>query len=207
MTDTKLRILDAAERLFGENGYAATSLRHIIAEAHVNLAAIHYHFGSKQDLLDQVILRKAGPMNERRLQLLDQYEAEAAPGPASVEKIVTAFILPVLLIDKSPQFIKLMGRAHSEGLMPEISRRHFQPTISRFLSALRRVLPDVPEEELIWKAHFALGALAITVTVRPQFYRENAVESPMGIAARLVSFVSNGFRAPAISEKEIEVNQ
>ena len=59
MNDTKQKILDAAERLFGENGYAATSLRHIISEAKVNLAAIHYHFGSKQDLLDQVILRKA----------------------------------------------------------------------------------------------------------------------------------------------------
>jgi AcrR family transcriptional regulator len=207
MTETKLRILDAAERLFGENGYASTSLRHIISEAKVNLAAIHYHFGSKQGLLDQVILRKAGPMNDRRLRLLDQYEAEAAPGPASVEKIVTAFILPALLIDKSPQFVKLMGRVHSEGLMPEIARRNFQPTISRFLSALHRVLPDVPEEELVWKAHFALGALALTVTVRPEFYRENPVESPMGIAARLVAFVSNGFRAPAISEKEIEVNQ
>jgi AcrR family transcriptional regulator len=207
MTDTKQRILDAAERLFGENGYSATSLRHIISEAQVNLAAIHYHFGSKQDLLDQVIMRKAGPMNERRLRLLNQYEAEAAPEPASVEKIVTAFILPALMIDKSPQFVKLMGRVHSEGLMPEIARRNFQPTISRFLSALHNVLPGVSEEELIWKAHFALGALALTVTVRPEFYQERPVESPMGIAARLVAFVSNGFRAPAISEKEIEVNQ
>lgn len=207
MTDTKEKILDAAEKLFGENGYAATSLRHIISEAQVNLAAIHYHFGSKQDLLDQVILRKAGPMNERRLRLLDQCEAEAAPGSAPVEKIVTAFILPALLIEKSPQFVKLMGRVHSEGLVPEIARRNFQPTISRFLSALHRALPDMSAEELVWKAHFALGALALALTVRPEFYQENIIESPMGIAARLVAFVSNGFRAPAISEKEIEVNQ
>jgi AcrR family transcriptional regulator len=207
MTDTKQRILDAAEKLFGENGYSATSLRHIISEAQVNLAAIHYHFGSKQDLLDQVILRKAGPMNERRLKLLDRCEAEAAPEPASVERIVTAFILPALLIDKSPQFIKLMGRVHSEGLMPEIARRNFQPMISRFLSALHGALPDVSAEELVWKAHFAIGALALALTVRPEFDQENAVQSPMGIAARLVAFVSNGFRAPAIPEKEIEVNQ
>ncbi len=132
MNDTKQKILDAAERLFSENGYAATSLRHIISEAKVNLAAIHYHFGSKQDLLDQVILRKASSMNESRLKLLDQFEAEAAPESASVEKIVVAFILPAILIDKSPEFVKLMGRVHAEGLMPEIARRNFQPIIARF---------------------------------------------------------------------------
>ena len=207
MTDTKQRILDAAEKLFGENGYAATSLRHIISEAQVNLAAIHYHFGSKQDLLDQVIMRKASPMNERRLKLLDQFESQAAPEPASVEKIIVAFILPALLIDKSPQFVKLMGRVHAEGLMPEIARRNFRPMIDRFLSALHKALPEMSAKELLWKSHFALGALALALTTRPEFGQENAVESPMGIAARLVAFVSSGFRAPAILEKEIEVNQ
>jgi AcrR family transcriptional regulator len=207
MTDTKQRILDAAERLFGENGYAATSLRHIIAEAKVNLAAIHYHFGSKQGLLDQVIMRKAGPMNERRLQLLDRFDAEAAPGSACVEKVLEAFFLPALLIDKSPEFVKLMGRVHAEGLMPEIARRNFQPMIARFLSALHQALPDVAAKDLSWKAHFALGAMAHALTVRPDIDPENAAESPMGIATRLVAFVSSGFRAPAKLEKEIEVNR
>ena len=207
VTDTKQRILDSAEKLFGENGYASTSLRQIISEAQVNLAAIHYHFGSKEGLLDEVIMRKAGPMNERRLRLLDQFESEAAPESASVEKIVVAFILPALLIDKSPEFVKLMGRVHAEGLMPEIARRNFQPTIDRFLSAFHKALPDMPAKELIWKSHFALGALAHALTTRPEFYQESAVESPMGIAARLVAFVSSGFRAPAILEKEIDVNR
>lgn len=207
MTDTRQRILDAAERLFGENGYAATSLRHIISEAQVNLAAIHYHFGSKQDLLDQVIMRKAGPMNERRLRLLDQFEAEAAPETACVEKIVEAFIMPAIMIDKSPEFVKLMGRVHAEGLMPEIARRNFQPMIARFLSALHQALPDATAKELVWKAHFALGAMAHASTARPEIDPENEAESPIGIATRLVAFVSSGFRAPAKLEKEIEVNR
>jgi AcrR family transcriptional regulator len=207
MTDTKLRILDAAERLFGEYGYSATSLRHIIAEAQVNLAAIHYHFGSKQDLLDQVILRKAGPMNERRLKLLDQFETEAGPGPAGVEKIMEAFIAPAILIEKSPEFVKLMGRVHEEGLMPEIARRNFQPMIARFLSALHRALPDMSAKELAWKAHFALGAMAHTLTARPEIDSEAGREAPAIVARRLVAFLSSGFRAPAITEKEIEVRQ
>jgi AcrR family transcriptional regulator len=208
MTETKQKILNAAEDLFGKYGYAATSLRHIIAEARVNLAAIHYHFGSKQDLLDQVILRKAGPINERRLKLLDQFEAEAAPDPASVEKILEAFIAPAILIEKSPEFAKLMGRVHAEGLMPEIVQRNFQPTIDRFLSALRRTLPDMPAIELAWKAHFSLGAMAYTMIARPQLDPEAARESPKIISRRLVAFVGGGFCTPVTMEKkEIEVNQ
>jgi AcrR family transcriptional regulator len=207
MTDTKQKILDAAERLFAENGYAATSLRSIISAAKVNLAAIHYHFGSKQGLLDQVILRKAGPMNERRLRLLDRYEAEAAPEPAALEKIVEAFVVPAILIDKSPEFVKLMGRVHAEGLMPEIALRNFQQVIARFQSALTRALPNLSVKELVWKAHFALGAMAIALIAHPHTDSGIAEESPLGIAARLVAFVSSGFKAPATLEKEIEVNQ
>ena len=207
MNETRQIILDTAEKLFAESGYAATSLRHIISDAQVNLASIHYHFGSKQDLLDQVIMRKAGPMNERRLNLLDRFEKEAAPEPAPVEKIVVAFILPALLIDKSPEFVKLMGRVHAEGLMPEIARRNFQPMIGRFISALQRALPDMSTRDLLWKAHFALGALALALTTRPELDEGSTTEPPMAIAARLVAFVSNGFRAPVALEKEIEVTQ
>jgi AcrR family transcriptional regulator len=61
---TKERILDTAERLFAERGYSATSLRAIIAEADVNLASVHYHFDSKEALLEAVFLRRALPANE-----------------------------------------------------------------------------------------------------------------------------------------------
>jgi AcrR family transcriptional regulator len=206
MNETKQKILDTAERLFGENGYSATSLRHIISEAQVNLAAIHYHFGSKQDLLDQVILRKAGPINELRLKLLDQFEAESAPEPAAVEKILEAFVEPAILIEKSPEFMKLMGRVHSEGLMPEIVQRHFQPMIARFMSALCRALPGILQKELRWKAHFALGAMAHALTARPEIMPGTGEESPLMISRMLVAFLSSGFRAPAILQKEIEVS-
>jgi AcrR family transcriptional regulator len=207
MTDTKSKILDTAERLFGEIGYASTSMRHIISEAKVNLAAIHYHFGSKQSLLDQVIMRKAGPVNERRLKLLEQFEAESAPDVPSIEKILVAFIAPAILLDKSPEFVKLMGRVHAEGLMPEIAQRNFQPMIARFFTVLRRAMPDMPEKEFFWKAHFAIGALAHALTTRPNMFPENGQESAWGISRMLVAFISGGFRAPAGLEKEIEVNQ
>ena len=201
MAETKQAILDAAERLFAENGYAATSLRQIISKAGVNLAAVHYHFGSKQELLDQVILRKAGPMNASRIQLLEQFEGEAAPEPVSVEKIVVALILPAILNVNSPDFVKLMGRVHAEGLMPEIARRRFQPMIARFMSALRKALPELSEKELKWKMHFAIGAMAQALTASPENDATEEAEAPLNIAMRLASFVSSGFRSPATLEK------
>src|SRR6185369_13509584 len=95
MISTRERILDTAERLFGEQGIDATSLRQIIAEANVNLAAIHYHFGSKDELLDELIVRKATPVNEQRLALLDQAIADAGSGVLTVEAVLHAFMVPM----------------------------------------------------------------------------------------------------------------
>jgi hypothetical protein len=113
----------------------------------------------------------------------------------------------MISIDKSPEFVKLMARVHAEGRMPEMALRNFQQVIARFLSALRKALPDLSVEELVWKAHFALGAMAIALIARPHTNSEIAEESHLGIAARWVAFVSSGFKAPAILENEIEVNQ
>src|ERR1035441_8866650 len=126
MIDTRQKILDTAERLFGEQGYGATSLRHIIAEAGVNLAAIHYHFGTKEDLLDHLIMRKGGPVNEERVALLDALEARAQGKAVPLEKLLEAFLGPPMRrVGKGPEFAKLMGRMYGEGLMPGIVERHF----------------------------------------------------------------------------------
>src|SRR6267143_2165666 len=91
--DTKQRILDSAERLFAANGFEGTSLRNIIADAKVNLAAIHYHYHSKEALLEAVVLRRLEPLNRRRLEMLDSCE-QVAGGKPSVEAILEAFIAP-----------------------------------------------------------------------------------------------------------------
>src|SRR5271163_200520 len=89
--DTKTRILDAAEKLFALKGFEATSLRDITAEAQVNLAAVNYHFQSKDSLIDAVIVRRIEPVNRRRLEML----AAAGPDPA-LEQILRAFLTPAL---------------------------------------------------------------------------------------------------------------
>ena len=206
MNHTKERILDTAERLFAQQGYAATSLRGIIAEAGVNLAAVHYHFHSKEALLEAVILRRSVPANQERLALLDRFEQEAGGNPPPLEKVIEAFVAPTLQMSRDPQsgsmvFMRLLGRLHAEGdLLPRIITSQFKDVLQRFGAALRAALPDLPPEELFWRLNLAIGALAQTLRggskdlakisdLSLTFDSETALE-------HLVAFLSAGFRAP-----------
>src|SRR5437667_4242675 len=116
--DTKQRILDSAERLFADYGFAGTSLRAIIANAKVNLAAIHYHYRSKEALFDAVILRRLQPINQERLELLDACERSAADGKPTLEQVLEAFLAPAFRVGADPNggqtFVRLIGRLLSE---------------------------------------------------------------------------------------------
>jgi len=203
---TKQRILDTAERLFGQYGYAAISLRQIIAEAEVNLAAIHYHFGSKEDLLDEVVLRGVTPVNERRLELLEAHEAETGGRP-DLDKILEIFLMP--MADKAsrhPDFVRLMGRLMAEGLLPTIIQKHFQGIAARFSAALARALPDLAPEELAWRIHFMVGAIAQTMCGTPAFAPILGEPAPFHERLRRLSaFLAGGFRAPLPQPEKIEV--
>ena len=205
MTDTEVKILDAAERLFSEQGYAATSLRHIIGEAGVNLAAIHYHFGSKEDLLDQLIARRAAPVNEERLALLDRVEAEASPAAPSVENILGAFLEPPLRrIRVNPSAVRLMGRMYGEGLMPMIAERHFKTVAMRFLASFGKALPELSENQLKLRLQFMVGAMAHSIIALPVTSVACAEYDAESLTQELVAFLSGGLRAPAVRQAATE---
>jgi AcrR family transcriptional regulator len=208
----KERILDTAERLFAERGYAATSLRSIITEANVNLASVHYHFHSKEALLEAVFLRRAVPSNLERLQMLELCERDAADGPPELSKIIEAFIMPAFLAAKDPSrggpvFRRLLGRLYAEGdLMPGIIMRHFVPLLDRFFTVLERSLPELPREELYWRIHFAMGSIALALRGTGDW---EVFEGPLHdsgdndlMLRRLVNFLDAAFRAPVISMPE-----
>jgi AcrR family transcriptional regulator len=213
---TKERILDTAERLFSAHGYAATSLRSIIAEAGVNLAAVHYHFHSKEALLEAVILRRSVPANHERLALLDRFEKEAGGNAIPLEKVIEAFVAPTFRMSRDPAsggmlFMRLLGRLHAEGdLLPGIVTSQFGDVLGRFGSALRRALPDLPQEELFWRLNLAIGALAQTLRggskdlekisdLALSFNSDSTLE-------RLVAFLGAGFRAPVVSQVTQEMH-
>ncbi len=199
MTGTKQKILDTAERLIAEQGYAATSLRHIIAEAGVNLAAVHYHFGSKEDLLDEIIHLKIGPVNQDRMDRLDRAVQDSGEQPVAIEKLLEAFLMPMAeAADRTPAFVPFMGRLMAEGLLPAVIRKHMEGVFIRMDAALRRTLPDLPEEEFAWRMHFMSGTLAHTMCGAPHFPNLAAVEGDFrSRIGRLITFLSAGFRAPA----------
>jgi AcrR family transcriptional regulator len=199
MTDTKQKILDAAERLIAEQGYAATSLRQIIAEAGVNLASVHYHFGSKEELLDELVARKVNPVNEKRLAMLERAVAEAAPGAPPVEKILEGFMAPMAqAASQSPQFVKVMGRIQAEGLREGIAAKHFKPVSGRFIVELRKAVPELPEEEFQWRVQFLIGSTIHTMcgcTGAGHAFEERI--------SYLIHFLAAGFYAPASRNVEV----
>jgi AcrR family transcriptional regulator len=166
---TKDRILDAAEALFMEHGFEATSLRAITAAASVNLAAVNYHFGSKEELFQAVLTRRLDPMNQRRVALLDRFEREAAE-PLSCERIIVALFAPALELARDPalggkNFLRLLGRAYADPA-PFIRRflsEQYATMIARFKLAFGRALPHLPKKELSWRLHFIMGALSYTL--------------------------------------------
>ncbi|MBV8905675.1 MAG: TetR family transcriptional regulator [Acidobacteriia bacterium] len=209
MSTTRDKILDTAEHLIADHGFAATSLRQIIAEAGVNLAAVHYHFGSKQDLLDQLILRKVSRVNAEREALLDQFEREASPEPVPVEKILKAFFEPMIETGcRNPQFVRLMGRMIAEGLIPAIAEKHFHPTASRFVKAFRRALPNLPEGELFWRMQFMFGAMSQGVVglSAPFMGIERDTADFPTIMRRLIQFLTAAIQAPATEEVQANEN-
>jgi AcrR family transcriptional regulator len=205
---TKQRILDVAELQFAEHGYAGASLRGIIGEAHVNLAAVHYHFRSKEALLEAVLLRRAGPLNEERLRLLDALEAEAGNAGAPLEGIIEAFIGPPvhLVFTTSGEgkiFGKLVGRLYAESgeHFFQMIKKHFATIALRFSVALRKACPELSEEELRWRFHCMAGVMAHTLLHGDHmdvFSDAKRKEQDVNVVMdRLVRFLAAGFRAPA----------
>jgi len=212
---TKDTILDAAEQLFATQGFAATSLRAIIKAAGVNTAAIHYHFGSRAGLVEAVLARRAGPVNAERLRRLDAMEARRGDGAIPVEDIVDAFVRPVLErhleAGASASLLpRLLGRViiDADDDLRDSVRGAFGGVASRFLGALSRSLPHLDEDEVFWRMHFVIGAMAFGV-VMPCAMRDGEevrfrAGDPEDMARRLVRFAAAGLRAdvPHASAKE-----
>ena len=167
---TKERILDAAEALFMQHGFEATSLRAITAAAGVNLAAVNYHFGSKEELFQAVLTRRLDPMNQERVDLLTRLEREAAPDPLPCDRILSAMFIPALKLARDPErggkdFLRLLGRAYADPapFIRKFLAEQYAVMIARFKAAFGRALPDLPKKELSWRLHFIMGALSYTL--------------------------------------------
>lgn len=209
--DTSQRLLDAAEALFAEQGFAETSLRAITTHAGANLAAVHYHFGSKDELLRAVFARRLRVLNEERLARLTALET--SDRPVTVETVLTAFIEPLLQLRRAgvqgEQFTRLLGRAQievSEGLR-DFLRDQYTPVLERFQRRLVQLLPELSPGEIRWRLYFTAGVLAFTYAGSPSPGPLFAARESGGgawLQRELIRFLTAGLRAPPVEEREEE---
>ena len=199
--DTKEQILNVAEKLFAEKGFAGTTLRGVIREAEVNIAAVHYHFGSKEKLFSAVVRRVAKQIIQAQQQQLKDYENREQP--ISVENILEAFIAPPLqIISQMGEMgvirAQFMGRCRTEPLpVQQLVEKEFNENHQRFLDMLGRTLPNQTRSELQWKLDLAIAVLVrvLTQVGRPDtLIQENSSEEVEAAIERLVNFVAQGMK-------------
>ena len=208
---TRERILDAAERLFARRGFHGVSIRDITSAADVDVALANYHFGSKQGLLEAVVLRRAEDLNSERIARLDAVIGDARGQPPQLEEIIDAFTHP--LLDRSSRgsvgwksyFALIAEINNSPEFGSVLMTKTFDTVVQRFIEAIRRALPGCDERDLYWAYHFLSGALTLTFAETGRIdklsggvCRASDLDS---VHERLVPFCAAGFRA--LSERSV----
>ncbi|HYG24387.1 MAG TPA: TetR/AcrR family transcriptional regulator [Verrucomicrobiae bacterium] len=200
--ETKTRILDVAEELFADNGFERVSIRDITEKAKVNLAAVNYHFGTKDELIAAVFERRIGPVNHARLEALSALEKSTGGRRVKVEEILEAVIRPTLTgCAKEGRhlttFTRLMGRCLVETThgLEELLKRQFDPLIRRMDALLLKALPHLSRAEIFWRRKFTFGVLHHWLLTRDRFVPADAgkVDTETQIQM-LIAFVTAGFR-------------
>jgi AcrR family transcriptional regulator len=208
--DTKTRILDAAELLFMEHGFEATSLRQLTAAAGVNLAAVNYHFGSKEELFQAVLTRRLDPMNQERIERLERIERDAAGKPLSCEKVLFAMLIPALRLARDERrggknFLRLLGRAYADPapFIRSFLSAQYAQMIARYKEAFLQALPHLSRQELTWRLHFVMGALSYTLAgtdALKLFAQVGAADNDELLLQRLAPFLVAGLKAPPMGD-------
>jgi AcrR family transcriptional regulator len=197
---TKQRILEAAETLFARHGFAGASLRQVTSAANVNLAAVNYHFGSKDKLIEEVFRRRLDELNRRRLQAL-----QALQDDATLEDALGAFIRPALELAHQGEgggaFVRVLARAYAEhnDQLRKFLSENYGHVLKQFAKVFAQQLPDLGREELYWRLDIVAGALTYAMAdfgiiqrraeVSEQQHREQAI-------THLIRFAAAGLRAP-----------
>ena len=198
---TRQRILDSAELLFARHGFAGASLRQVTASAKVNLAAVNYHFGSKENLINEVFRRRLDTLNEQRLGALEAVQERKS---FSLEDVLAAFVQPALMLSLDYTgggigFVRVLARAfaeHNEQLRTFL-HDNYSPTLKRFTAVFAGLLPHLDKQELYWRLDIVSGALTYAMAdfgmikrrgTSPQQHRDLTAE-------HLINFAAAGLRA------------
>ncbi len=209
---TRTRILDTAEFLFAERGFGAVSIRTITEMAGVNLAAVNYHFGSKERLFEAMFARRAIPINEERIAMLRRAQGpDGAPPP--LEAVIRAFVTPPLRQLDEPSggarviaMMHFLSRAFSMPGERAFLSRYYRTVRYEFISALQACLPGLPLEDVLWRYNFMVGALMFAMGGQQRMTRlpddmtdvviHPAEKESEAAIEQLTAFLLGGFTAP-----------
>ncbi|SFM18232.1 TetR/AcrR family transcriptional regulator [Marinobacter zhejiangensis] len=209
-SDTVDRILDAAEELFAERGFSETSLRMITSKAKVNLAAVNYHFGSKNALIQAVFARFLTPFTVTLDTAFDDLEARCKDVPPTLEQTLWALTESAVRMPQRNEkgisiFMRLLGLAYtqSQGHLRKFLEAEYSNPFGRFMKLLKDATPDLSAVDRYWRIQFMLGATAFTMSssdaLREILENKLGVETSVEeIAARLVPFLSAGLQAEIV---------
>lgn len=198
---TKERILDTAEALFAEHGFAGTSLRQVTGHAEVNLAAVNYHFGSKDNLVTEVFRRRMDEMSQARL---SQLEAARRDSPSKLKPILRAFVEPALALSMDGEggtaFVRVMARAYAErnDRLRRFLSDNYGHVLREFARALAECLPHLDKSTLYWRLDFLAGALTYAMADFGLLRRGGEIDEIshcQRAAHELVAFAAAGLQA------------
>src|SRR5690554_3784041 len=205
--DTVTRILDTAEVLFAERGFAETSLRTITSKARVNLAAVNYHFGSKKSLIQAVFSRYLDPFSERFHRALDELDSAYGGRVIPLEVLLETMARTVLEVPGEKHslkvFMKLLGLAYTQaqGHLRRYIQEEYGSAFTRFIDLVRQATPELPDAERFWRLHFVLGTVIFTLSgqdalrdIAEQDYQEHV--SVRDLIRRLRPVVVAAMNAP-----------
>ncbi|MEO8809800.1 MAG: TetR/AcrR family transcriptional regulator [Rhodanobacter sp.] len=198
---TRGRILRAAETLFAQRGFDGASLRQLTAAAGVNLAAVNYHFGSKEKLVEEVFRRRLDALNANRLAALAQLDGDH---PATLEEVLAAYIRPALELsheDSGALFMRVLARAFAEhdGTLRQFLSDNYGHVMRQFTAEFARLLPHLDKPELYWRIDLVTGALTHAMSGFGMIQRKNDVSEQVHreqTAQHLIRFAAAGLSHP-----------
>jgi AcrR family transcriptional regulator len=204
--ETRNRIIEVAEGLFAHRSYTAVSMREITAEAGVGLSAINYHFGTKEAMFKAVFLRRARELNRERAKLMEGAEQRANGGVVPLRELLFALLRPGIRwsFDSGGRslFVQFLMRCQMDQSSPlhEIFYNDFEH-LRRFIPNFMRVLPELTEQDILWRLHFTLGALHYTITDLKRLDKMSDgtcdITQFEHTLERIVTYAEAGFRSPA----------
>lgn len=199
-------ILDGAEHLFAQHGFYGVSTRQVADEAGVDVALVHYYFGTKRGLFDQVFLRRAEILNAARLASLDAYERDN-DGQMTAQGAIAAFVHPLIDISVTggpgwKSYFVLVAQVNTTPAWGGATMtRFFDPVVRRLIEVLRKALPAATDDELYWGYQFLTGAmmLCLSETGRIDLLSDGVCRSSdlEAVRNRLTAYCAAGFCALA----------